>query len=144
MVSPLPAPDRVGRGGSDARAVSWPTALRRGIEWNLALKIIPYQLVKYVSPTFSHHGGIDSSFAMQRGRIPSDSKIPSSASRRLCGRIWVVGDGAFAPEVWLPSARRPYPVFFDSRGFASFAGLLQKGRGLPLLQSSPLCVTVPL
>ncbi len=58
----------------------------------------------------------------RRGRIPSIPKILSSASLRLCGRIWLGGDGAFAPEAWVRSAIRPYH-FFDSRGFASFAGL---------------------
>ena len=38
------------------------------------------------------------------------------------------GNGAFAPESWVPSARRPYPVF-------SIRGLFPNGRGLPLLQS---------
>jgi hypothetical protein len=41
------------------------------------------------------------------------SITPSSASRRLCGRIWFVGDGAFAPESWVRSASRPYPGPFD-------------------------------
>ena len=31
-------------------------------------------------------------------------------------------DGAFAPEVWVRSASRPYLGIFDSRRFASFAG----------------------
>ena len=44
-------------------------------------------------------------------QIPSIPKIPSSASRRLCGRIWFGGDGAFAPEAWVRSASRPYPFF---------------------------------
>jgi hypothetical protein len=53
---------------------------------------------------------------MQRGKTPGDSKIPSSASRRLRGRIWAVGDGAFAPESWVRSASR-YHFFIrmDSR-----------------------------
>ncbi len=37
--------------------------------------------------------------------------VSISAPWRLCGRFWVGGDGAFAPEAWVPSARRPYPIF---------------------------------
>jgi hypothetical protein len=44
------------------------------------------------------------------------------------------GDGAFAPEAWVVCGETTLPCFFDSHGFASFAGLLQNGRGLPLLQ----------
>ena len=43
------------------------------------------------------------------------SITPSSASRRLCGRIWFVGFGAFAPESWVRSASRPYLGPFDLR-----------------------------
>ena len=64
--------------------------------------------------------------ADQSAKILGVSITPSSASQRLCGRIWFVGDGAFAPEVWVRSASRPYLGPFDSRGFASFAGLLPK------------------
>ena len=59
----------------------------------------------------------------QSAKILGVSITPSSASR-LCGRIWFVGFGAFAPESWVRSASRPYLGPFDSRGFAPFAGLL--------------------
>ena len=59
---------------------------------------------------------------MQRGKISGDSKIPSSAPQCLSGRNWLKRNGTFAPEAWVRSASRPYH-FFDSRGFASCAGL---------------------
>ena len=50
-------------------------------------------------------------------------------------RDWVGEDGAYAPEVWVRSARRPYLGF-------SIHGSLPNGRGLPLLHqifSVPSC-----
>ncbi len=78
--------------------------------------------------------------AAQFAKILGVSITPSSASLRLCGRIWFVGDGAFAPEVWGRSASRPYLGPFDLRGFVPFAGRFQNGRGLPLLQCPPPCL----
>lgn len=37
---------------------------------------------------------------------------PLSVSLCHCGRIWFVGDGAFAPEVWVGSAIQPYQFLF--------------------------------
>jgi hypothetical protein len=58
--------------------------------------------------------------AAQSAKILGISIIPSSASQRLCGRNWFVGDGAFAPESWVRSASRPYP-FFSIREDSPFA-----------------------
>jgi hypothetical protein len=50
----------------------------------------------------------------RRGRIPSIPKIPSSASRRLCGRIWVGGRTAHS-RLKLGSPRRGDPTHFSIR-----------------------------
>jgi hypothetical protein len=49
--------------------------------------------------------------SVRRGRIPSIPKIPSSASRRLCGRIWVGGRTARS-RLKLGSPRRGDPTLF--------------------------------
>jgi hypothetical protein len=72
----------------------------------------------------------------RRGRILSIPKIPSSASRRLCGRTWVGGRTARS-RLRLGSPRRGDPTHFSIRAhLLAFAGLLQNGRGLPLLQQN--------
>jgi hypothetical protein len=50
------------------------------------------------------------------------------------GGFGLGGDGAFAPEAWVPSARRPYLVFSIHADSHHSRGLLQNGRGLPFLQ----------
>jgi hypothetical protein len=72
--------------------------------------------------------------AVQRAKILVVSITPSSASQRPCGRNWFMRFGAFAPEVWVRSASRPYPGPFDSRSSSGIRGLLPNGRGLPFLQ----------
>ena len=77
----------------------------------------------------------------QNGR---DGRSNLFAALDLCVRNWVGGDGAFAPEVRVRSASRPYQLF----RFAWICvnrGSLPNSRGLPLLHqifSLALCLRV--
>ena len=71
------------------------------------------------SHIFTHQNGVAVGRTRRPNRVGRLQFLVFSAPWRLCGRIWVCGgDGAFAPESWVPSARRPYLVFsirVDSR-----------------------------
>jgi hypothetical protein len=67
------------------------------------------------SHIFTHQNGFGVGRTLRPNRVRRLQFHVLSAPWRLCARIWVWGgDGAFAPESWVPSARRPY-LFFSIR-----------------------------
>jgi hypothetical protein len=78
-------------------------------------------------------------------RLPNPAAQQSGAATISCSLgalaslredLGLRGNGAFAPESWVPSARRPYLGPFDSRGFASFAGLSETAEDCRCYNSS--------